>query len=132
MPRRLQTLLPVLLAGAAALAVSPAFAQTAEPGLLFHVSADTGLEADSAAGDPKPNFQNRVAIVPGGAKGSAIQWEDDGYVAWQAPGNIQAQRGTLAFFWRPRTPVGEAPLVLFRVAFRRSFELGYGVPPHRL
>ncbi|MES2442760.1 MAG: LamG-like jellyroll fold domain-containing protein [Pseudomonadota bacterium] len=116
MSRRLKTLLPVLLAGAATLA-APAFAQAPEPGLLFHVSADSSLRADTAAGDAEPNFQSRVAIVPGGARGSAIQWEDDGYAAWRAPGNIQAQRGTLAFFWRPRTPVGEAPFVLFRVGF---------------
>jgi hypothetical protein len=79
-----------------------------------------------------PNFQSNVAIVPTGKSGGAIQWQDDGYVAWRAPGNIYAQRGTLSFFWRPRTPVGEAPFVIFRVGFRRSFELGHGVPADRL
>ena len=86
-------------------------------GLLFRASADKGLTADRAAGDPVPNFQSNVAIVPTGKSGGAIQWQDDGYVAWRAPGNIYAQRGTLSFFWRPRTPVGEAPFVLFRVGF---------------
>lgn len=113
MSRRLK----ILLSAVALVVAAPAFAQDAEPGLLFHVSADTGFRADTARGDPEPNFQSRVSIVPTGAQGSAIQWEDDGYVAWRAPGNIQAQRGTLAFFWRPRDPVGEAPFVLFRVGF---------------
>jgi hypothetical protein len=38
-------------------------------------------------------------------------------LAWNAPGNIYAQRGTLSFFWRSRTPVGEAPFNIFRVGF---------------
>jgi hypothetical protein len=112
--RRLKTVLPALLASCAAL---PATAQAPDQGLLFHVSADTSLRADTAGGDPEPNFASRVGLVPTGAKGAAIQWEDDGYVAWRAPGNIEAQRGTLAFFWRPRTPVGEAPFAIFRVGF---------------
>ncbi|MES1971160.1 MAG: LamG-like jellyroll fold domain-containing protein [Pseudomonadota bacterium] len=86
-------------------------------GLLFRASADKSLIADVAVGDAVPNFQSDVAIVPTGKTGGAIQWQDGGYVAWRAPGNIYAQRGTLAFFWRPRTPVGEAPFVLFRVGF---------------
>jgi hypothetical protein len=112
----LKTLSRTLL-GAAAIIAIPAYAQSAEPGLLFHVTADTSLKADTAGGDPEPNFASRVSIVPTGAKGGAIQWEDDGYVAWRAPGNIQAQRGTLAFYWRARTPVGEAPFAIFRVGF---------------
>src|SRR3546814_12871757 len=44
-------------------------------------------------------------------------WSDGGYVAWQAPGNMYAQRGTLSFFWRSHTPAGETPFVIFRVGF---------------
>jgi hypothetical protein len=104
--------------GAAAMMVgSAASAQEATPKLLFHVSADKTLNADTAGGDAVPNFQSRVAIVPTGKSGGAIEWQDDGYVAWKAPGNIYARRGTLSFFWRSRTPVGEAPFVLFRTGF---------------
>ncbi|MGK6318287.1 LamG-like jellyroll fold domain-containing protein [Sphingomonas sp. DT-204] len=115
MGRRHRSML--LVVGAAALlSSSPALAGDA-PGLLFHVSADRSLTADRAAGEAVPNFASRAAIVPTGKAGGAIRWEDDGYVAWTAPGNIQARRGTLAFFWRSRYPVGEAPFVLFRVGF---------------
>lgn len=102
-----------------ALAASSAHARSApDPaGLLFRVSADQSLIAERAGGEAEPNFQSNVAIVPGGKSGGAIRWEDDGYVAWRAPGNIYAQRGTLSFFWRPRTPVGEAPFAIFRVGF---------------
>ncbi|MEG3150047.1 LamG-like jellyroll fold domain-containing protein [Sphingomonas sp. ZT3P38] len=102
-----------------ALAAGSARAEAApDPtGLLFRVSADNGLVAERAGGDAEPNFQSNVSIVPTGKAGGAIQWQDDGYVAWRAPGNILAERGTLSFFWRPRTPVGEAPFVLFRVGF---------------
>src|SRR3954462_13091389 len=107
------------LAGAAAIMAlaTAASAQAEAPKLLFHVSADRGLVADQAGGDAVPNFQDKVRIVPTGAMGGAIQWDDDGVVTWNAPGNIYAQRGTLAFFWRSRTPVGEAPFNIFRVGY---------------
>ena len=111
-PSRLSaSLLALLLAGS-----GTAWAQTA-PQLLFHVSAEQGLQADTAAGDPVPNFVDKVKRVPDGAHGSAIEWADDGVLSWNAPGNIQAQRGTLGFFWRSRYAVGEAPFVIFRVGY---------------
>ncbi len=102
---------------ASAMLGSATLAQDPGPHLLFHVSADKNLTADAAGGEAVPNFQSKVAIVPTGKSGGAIEWQDDGYVAWKAPGNIYARRGTLSFFWRSRTPVGEAPFVLFRVGF---------------
>ncbi len=51
------------------------------------------------------NFRDKVAVVDDGEHGKAIQWEDDGVLAWDAPGNILAQRGTLAFDWRSRYAV---------------------------
>lgn len=111
-PSRLSaSLLALLLAGS-----GTAWAQTA-PQLLFHVSADQSLQADTAVGDPVPNFVDKVKRVPNGAHGSAIEWADDGVLSWNAPGNIQAQRGTLGFFWRSRYAVGEAPFVIFRVGY---------------
>lgn len=87
------------------------------PELLFRVSADREFTAEVARGDAEPNFRDKVRIVPSGAQGGAIEWSDDGILAWNAPGNIYAQRGTLAFFWRSRYPVGEAPFVIFRVGY---------------
>ena len=114
---------PILLAAlvSAILAtapVSPASEQAQDaPNLLFRVSADDGFVADHADGDAVPNFQDRVKVVPTGVQGSAIEWADDGVLAWNAPGNIYAERGTLSFFWRPRYAVGEAPFVIFRVGY---------------
>ena len=102
---------------AALLTTAPAALAATPDGLLFRASADAGTTADVAGGDPAANFQSNVAIVADGRTGSAFQWADDGYLAWRAPGNIYAQRGTLSFFWRSRTPVGEAPFVIFRVGF---------------
>src|SRR4051812_3322561 len=92
-------------------------ARAVAPNLLFRLSADQAFTADKAGGDPVPNFVYKVRIVPTGAIGGAVQWDDDGVVTWNAPGNIYAQRGTLSFFWRSRTPVGEAPFNIFRVGF---------------
>ncbi|MCP3735561.1 LamG domain-containing protein [Sphingomonas sp. RP10(2022)] len=103
-----------LLALATALLATPAAAQD---GLLFRVSADKDLTADKAGGDPVPNFRSAVTVTPDGAIGGAARWADEGYVAWQAPGNMIAQRGTLAFFWRAREAVTEAPFVIFRAGF---------------
>ncbi|MFD2783690.1 LamG-like jellyroll fold domain-containing protein [Novosphingobium pokkalii] len=75
---------------------------------------DTDFTATTAGGDAVPNFQSDAATVPDGAVGGAGRWGDGGYVAWNAPGNIYAQRGTVSFFWRSHTPVGEAPFVIFR------------------
>jgi hypothetical protein len=108
----------VALLAAASLLATPAVAQMrAQEGLLFRVSADHDLTAEVAGGDAVPNFRSGVSVVPEGVLGGAARWSDDGYVAWRAPGNIRAQRGTLSFFWRPRTPVGEAPFNIFRVGF---------------
>ncbi|HEY0332737.1 MAG TPA: LamG-like jellyroll fold domain-containing protein [Stenotrophomonas sp.] len=116
----------LLLALAATLNVAPALAATttalsaaptAEAQLLFRVSADHGFDADVAAGDPVPNFRDKIERVPTGVTGDALQWADDGVLSWNAPGNLYTQRGTLAFFWRARYAVGEAPFVIFRVGY---------------
>src|SRR3546814_12845440 len=97
------------LALVAAAAAPPAASarDRAGDGLLFRVSGDKTLIADEARGAAIPNFESAMSIVPDGAIGSAIRWSDGGYVAWQAPGNMYAQRGTLSFFWRSHTPAGE-------------------------
>ena len=107
----------IALAWALALAANPAAAQSPDDRLLFRASGDRDGTAEKAGGDAVPNFQTRVTSVPDGAIGGAFRWADDGYIAWNAPGNIQAQRGTLSFFWRSREPVGEAPFVIFRVGY---------------
>ncbi|GAC1612251.1 MAG: LamG domain-containing protein [Novosphingobium sp.] len=119
--RRIRTLLNATALGLSLWIVPSARAEAGPDGLLFRASADSkgdgGMAASAAAGDPRPNFVSGVTVVPDGATGPAFRWDDDGYVTWNAPGNIYAQRGTLAFFWRPRTPVGAAPFVLFRTGF---------------
>ena len=100
-----------------ALSAPLAGAADAPGGLLFYASGDRSTTAEVAGGAAEPNFLSGVRIVPDGHRAGAFQWPDDGYVAWSAPGNVYAQRGTLAFWWRPRTPVGEAPFVIFRVGY---------------
>jgi hypothetical protein len=102
------------LLGAAGIPTAPAAAQD---GLIFRVSADQSLDAEVAGGDAKPNFRAKVDVVPDGAMGGAAQWQDDGYAAWNAAGNMLAARGTLGFFWRARTVPGVAPFVIFRAGF---------------
>ncbi len=98
------------------LASATSAAPTGEPGLLFRLSGDKGLVPDITAGDPVPNFADKVTSIEGKA-GKGFRAADDGIVSWNAPGNIQAQRGTLAFFWKSGYPAGVAPFVIFRVGY---------------
>ncbi len=106
----------LVVAACAALAASAAPAPS-DSGLLFHLSFDQGLTADIARGDAAPNIADRVKVLPGGQAGSYLQLADDGVVSWHAAGNIYAQRGTLAFQWRARDPLGAAPFPIFRVGY---------------
>jgi hypothetical protein len=96
----------------------PANPHAKEPGLLFYLSGDSSLTADyTAGGNPVPNYVKDVKIVPDGVHGSYIQCADTQLLSYWAPGNIYAQRGTLSFFWRARTPLDETEFPVFRVGF---------------
>jgi len=86
-------------------------------GLLFYLSGENGLNADYANGDPAPNYVNNIESAADGAKGNGIQCNDSQLLAYEAPGNVYAQRGTLSFFWRGRTSIGETPFPIFRVGY---------------
>lgn len=112
----------VMFAAVSALAMTCALAAGAAQaadgsGLLFRASGDHGLKAEVAGGDALPNFQDKVVSRPDGRMGGYMQAADNGVVAWNAPGNIYAQRGTLSFFWRSRYPVGRNPFNIFRVGY---------------
>lgn len=94
-----------------------AAANGVDAGLLFWLSADASLKADHANGEAEPNFLSHVRVVDNGKQNRAAQWEDDGMVTWLASSNVYAQRGTVTFYWRSRTPVGEAPFNIFRIGF---------------
>ena len=92
--------------------------QAAETGLLFYLSGEKGTTADfSAGGTPVPNFSSEVTPIADGAKGAALRCGDLQRLSWWAPGNIHAQRGTLAFFWRAGYPAGPTEFPIFRVGF---------------
>jgi hypothetical protein len=104
--------------------VLPALAQTATApapagpdGRLFHAPLDTGYGADQAGGIAEPLFVDQVALTPDGAQGGAVRASDAQILAWAAPGNLYAQRGTLSFFWRSHQPIGQRQFVIFRVGY---------------
>src|SRR5258708_7971307 len=92
-------------------------ADAPEPGLLFHLSGDHEFVADFAAGDPQPNFLRDVKIIPDGAQGAGFECANTQLMSYWAPGNIYAERGTLAFSWRSRYPVGPTAFPIFRVGY---------------
>src|SRR5262252_7170831 len=69
------------------------------------------------AGTRRPNAERGITRIDDGARGPGLRCENTGVLAYRAPGNIYAQRGTLSFFWRAREPVGPTEFPIFRVAF---------------
>lgn len=89
-----------------------------EPGLLFYLSGDNGFTADFAMGNREPTMLNDVTIVKDGAKGAAFSNPNFTQLfAYACPGNAYAERGTFAFFWRPRDPVGNTPFHIVQGGF---------------
>ena len=114
--------LPTFRCGAFALVLGWAWRVSAnspsEPGLLFQLTADHGATADfSAASTAEPPFLSGVTVISDGAKGPGLSCGNLQRLAWKAPGNIQAQRGTLSFFWRSRYAVGPTEFPIFRVSY---------------
>ncbi len=98
--------------------ILPLNPHASEPGLLFYLSGDHGLNADYAAGgNPVPNYAKDIKILPDGKQGSYIQCGNTQLLSYWAPGNIYSQRGTLSFFWRSRDPLDETAFPVFRVGF---------------
>lgn len=94
------------------------FATAPELGLLFYLSGDHGTVADfSAAGAPKPTYDFEVTPVDDGARQGALECGNYQLLAYHAPGNVYAQRGTLSFYWRSRYPVGPTAFPIFRVGY---------------
>lgn len=89
-----------------------------ESSLLFYLSGNYGTTADfSASQMVEPNFVSGITSIDDGAKGVGLQCANDQLLAYEAAGNIFAQRGTLSFFWRSRYPVGPTEFPIFRVGY---------------
>jgi len=107
----------VILAATSCLS-APVLAQApggTHDGLLFAVSGQHGAIAEQAGGAAEPIFADGVGTAADGRVGQALSLADNLTLAWSAPGNIMAQRGTLSFFFRPRTPLGSTPFPIFRI-----------------
>ena len=122
-----QSLLGVVGAVLLSATVAVNAATDSEPGLLFRYSADNGLAADFARGDPQPNFAEKVKVIADGKAGPGLQAAGDEVLSWQAGANIFAQRGSLAFFWRARDPIGRNPFSVVPRGLCGSHQLGHGV-----
>lgn len=88
------------------------------PGLLFYLSGQTDT-AEYAAARTTPTHSKQISFVDGKLTG-AIHCDGSQTLAWRAPGNIYAARGTLSFFWRAGYPVGPTEFPLFRVSIADS------------
>ena len=87
-------------------------------GLLFYLSGSSDT-AEYAAARRTPTFSNQISFSDGKTGGS-IHCDGSQELAWRAPGNLYAARGTLSFFWRAGYPVGATEFPLFRVSIADS------------
>lgn len=97
-------------------------AQAVDDGLLFKVTGDgpgDGFTADYAHGDPEVAYLFDYTLIPDGARGKAFSGAhtENKLMAYLAPGNIYAERGTISFYWRSRDPVGRMPFKIFYVSY---------------
>jgi hypothetical protein len=97
-------------------------AHAQEDALLFYLSGDgdgNGFTADYANGQGIPSYLSDYTIIEDGAVGNAFSapHTESKLMSYLAPGNIYAERGTIAFFWRARDPLTELPFKLFYVSF---------------
>ena len=106
----------VLAVVAASYVLSTGMASAAGP-LLFHLSGDREFTADVAGGCAEPTFLYDVTMQSVGPDGPSFRCGNKQLFTYDAPGNIYAQRGTLAFHWRSREFVGKAPFPIFRVSY---------------
>ena len=84
--------------------------------LLFYLPGDS-FTAQKAAGQAKPTFCEAVELIDEGVHGKAIACHTRQQLAWQAPHNIYAERGTISIWWRSRYPVGPTAFPIFRVGY---------------
>ena len=87
-------------------------------GLLFYLSGSSDT-AEYAAGRATPTFSSQIDFADG-KTGGAIHCDGSQELAWRAPGNLYANRGTLSFFWRAGYPVGSTEFPLFRISIADS------------
>jgi len=105
---RLAILASACWSGAATAQTSP------DDGLLFALSGDHGTTAETGRGGTAPLLVSKVATTPDGRVGKALRPASGFSLAWPAPGNMYAQRGTLSFFFRAGSPIGNTPFPIFR------------------
>jgi hypothetical protein len=82
----------------------------------FYASFDQNILADRAGGDESPLGNQNLEIVREGRKGSAVYLDAGSLLTYDAPGNLYAERGTIAFWWELDEPVGDTPFSLIRIS----------------
>ena len=87
-----------------------------EDNVSFYASFDQNVLADRAGGEESPLGNQNVKIVREGRKGSAAYLDYGSLLTYDAPGNLYAERGTVAFWWELDEPVGNTPFTLVRIS----------------
>jgi len=87
-----------------------------EVAAAFYASFDRNVLADEAGGIESPLANLGVKMVREGKKGGAALLEVGSVIAYDAPGNVYGERGTLAFWWKLDEPLGRTPFSIVRIS----------------
>lgn len=88
--------------------------------LLFHATLERTPAADAAAGDRVPLTALGVRIESG-----AAMFPPNAKLTYDARGNLYAEQGTAAFWWRPDEPPGRMGFPIFQVSYEQHSTWDY-------
>jgi concanavalin A-like lectin/glucanase superfamily protein len=82
----------------------------------FYASFDKNILGDEAIGDETPLANQNLKVVREGRKGGAAVLEIGSVLAYDAPGNVYGERGTIGFWWKLDEPLGRTPFSIVRIS----------------
>ncbi|MFC2076058.1 LamG-like jellyroll fold domain-containing protein, partial [candidate division KSB1 bacterium] len=95
------------------------------PGLTLYASFDRSPEADRADGPREPLARNGLEIIGKGKRAGCVRFPYNSALTYDAPGNLFAESGTVAFWWRPEEPMGRTSFPLIRISYAQRSTWSY-------
>jgi hypothetical protein len=91
-------------------------AERSEDIVSFYASFDQNALADKAVGNETPLGNQNLKIVPEGRRSNALYLDVGSLLTYDAPRNLYAERGSVAFWWKLDEPVRDTAFTLFRIS----------------
>src|SRR5215510_5242431 len=96
--------------------IRPRVLADSEVSVSVYASFDKNILGDESIGDESPLANQNLKVVREGRKGGAAVLEIGSVLAYDAPGNIYGERGTIGFWWKLDEPLGRTPFSIVRIS----------------